>query len=88
MSPCSATILAPSRRNTRGLPRREHTSFTLGQVKKAAILAAVEQLDGNVRLAAENLQMSETTLQPKLKEYRVIIKQRRGKERKSSLGAE
>jgi cytidine deaminase len=60
--------------------------MTLGQVKKVAILAAVEQLHGNVRLAAENLQISETTLQRKLKEYRVIIKQRREKERKSSLG--
>ena len=46
--------------------------MTLRQVKKAAILAAVEQLDGNVRLAAEKLQISEITLNRQLKEYRVI----------------
>jgi transcriptional regulator of acetoin/glycerol metabolism len=55
--------------------------MTLLQVKKAAILAAVEQLDGNVRLAAEKLQISETSLHRRLKEYGVIIQQRRRKER-------
>jgi DNA-binding NtrC family response regulator len=56
--------------------------MTLRQVKKAAIVAAVEQLDGDIPLAAEKLQISETTLHRKLKEYRVIIKKRRVKERK------
>jgi transcriptional regulator of acetoin/glycerol metabolism len=60
--------------------KREIT--TLRQVKKTAILAAVEQLDGNVRLAAEKLQISEPTLHRKLKEYGVIIKKRRRNERK------
>jgi DNA-binding NtrC family response regulator len=53
--------------------------MSLRQVKKAAILAAVEQLDGNVRLAAEMLQISEASLHRKLKEYCVMVK-RRGKE--------
>jgi transcriptional regulator of acetoin/glycerol metabolism len=54
----------------------------LRQVKKAAIVAAVQQLDGDIPLAAEKLQISETTLHRKLKECRVIIKKRRRNERK------
>jgi transcriptional regulator of acetoin/glycerol metabolism len=50
----------------------------LQQAKRAAIVAAVEELDGNIPLAAEKLQISETSLHRKLKEYGVIIKQRRG----------
>ena len=53
--------------------------MTLRQVKKAAILAAVEGLDGNIPLAAEKLEISETTLNRRLKEYRVVLKQLRGK---------
>jgi transcriptional regulator of acetoin/glycerol metabolism len=41
----------------------------LRQVKKAAILAAVKQLDGNLSLAAEKLDIGTTTLYRKLKEY-------------------
>jgi transcriptional regulator of acetoin/glycerol metabolism len=62
-------------------PPSKREIMTLRQVKKAAILAAVEQLDGNVRLAAEKLQISETSLHRRLKEYGVIMKQRRANER-------
>jgi DNA-binding NtrC family response regulator len=41
----------------------------LRQVKRAAILAAMKQLNGNVRLAAEELQISETALRRKIEEY-------------------
>jgi transcriptional regulator of acetoin/glycerol metabolism len=41
----------------------------LRQVKKAAILAAVKQLDGDLSLAAEKLEIGITTLYRKLKEY-------------------
>jgi transcriptional regulator of acetoin/glycerol metabolism len=54
----------------------------LRQVKKAAIVAAVQQLDGDIPLAAEKLQISETALHRRLKEYRVIIKKRRRNQRK------
>jgi transcriptional regulator of acetoin/glycerol metabolism len=46
----------------------------LRQRKKAAILAAVEQCDGNVSLAAEKLGISTTTLYRKLKEYGIASK--------------
>jgi transcriptional regulator of acetoin/glycerol metabolism len=50
----------------------------LREIKKAVILAAVEQLDGNVLLAAEKLDIGKTTLYRKLKEYG-MAKQRRRK---------
>jgi transcriptional regulator of acetoin/glycerol metabolism len=43
----------------------------LRQVKRAAILAAVRQLHGNVPLAAEKLGIGTKTLYRKLKEYGV-----------------
>jgi transcriptional regulator of acetoin/glycerol metabolism len=51
----------------------------LRQTKKAAILAAVQQLGGNVPLAAEKLEIGVTTLYRKLKQYGVISKKRRRK---------
>ncbi len=51
----------------------------LWQTKKAAILAAIKRLDGNVSLAAEKLEIGKTTLYRKLKEYGVVLKQRQGK---------
>jgi len=54
----------------------------LRQTKRAAILAAVELLDGNIPLAAEKLGIGRTTLYCKLKEYGVVLKQRRGKKKR------
>jgi transcriptional regulator of acetoin/glycerol metabolism len=50
-------------------PPSEPEALSLREIKKAAILAAVEQLDGNIPLAAEKLEMGQTTLYRKLKEY-------------------
>jgi DNA-binding NtrC family response regulator len=49
----------------------------LRQVKKAAIVAAVQQLNGDIPLAAEKLQISETTLRRKIEEYGAASKPRR-----------
>jgi transcriptional regulator of acetoin/glycerol metabolism len=49
----------------------------LRQAKKAAILAAVEDCDGNIPLAAEKLEIGETTLRRKLKQYGVPVKRSR-----------
>jgi transcriptional regulator of acetoin/glycerol metabolism len=51
----------------------------LRQVKKAAILAAVRQLQGNIPLAAEKLGISTPTLYRKLEEYGAGSGQRRRK---------
>ena len=49
----------------------------LEKAKKAAILAAVKQLNGNVLLAAERLEIGKTTLYRKLKQYGAISSARR-----------
>lgn len=51
----------------------------LKEAKKAAILAAVKRLKGNVGLAAERLEIGKTTLYRKLKEYGAIPTVRVGK---------
>ena len=51
----------------------------LEKAKKAAILAAVKQLNGNVVLAAERLEIGKTTLYRKLKQYGAISTARSGR---------
>jgi transcriptional regulator of acetoin/glycerol metabolism len=71
----------PKRSSRRTRKKRSPTPdiLPLRQAKKAAILSAVKQLDGNVSLAAEKLEIAKTTLYRKLKEYRVTLKQLRRK---------
>lgn len=53
--------------------KKQRTSRTgiipLQEVKRAAILAAVQQLNGNIPLAAEKLGIEARTLYRKLEEY-------------------
>jgi len=49
----------------------------LREVKKAAILAAVQQLNGNIPLAAEKLEIATPALYRKLREYGALQWQRR-----------
>jgi transcriptional regulator of acetoin/glycerol metabolism len=75
-----ATLPKRSSRRTRK-KKRSHTTYILPlrQAKKAAILSAVKQLDGNVSLAAEKLEIAKTTLYRKLKEYGLTSKRLRRK---------